>query len=501
MPTLYPFQAGMLARIATEIAAGHRRILMVAPTGSGKTVLAAAIIRDAVSRAQHVLFVDHRRELTKQACQKIHNVGIDHGVIQAGFPTRPAAPVQVASVQTIHARAIRSRAMDLPPSDLIIVDEAHHARARTYERLIEAYPNAIVVGLTATPCRADGKGLGNVFDALIETATVADLIAAKYLVPTKVFAPVRPDLSGVRVERGDYAEGALAERMNTAKLVGDIPEQWHRLAERRPTVIFGVNVAHSVHIRDEFRRSGVLAEHIDGQTPLEERDAVLAKLASGQIEIVTNCQVLTEGWDCPEVSCLVLARRTKSLGLFRQMAGRVLRPSAGKTDALIIDHSGAVFQHGFVDDPIDWTLSEDRRAENRAHSARGTYSAPALTTCLECSAVRFEGKPCLVCGWRPVTRPKNVEVADGDLGEVGRDRSVRPAQQSQIAFLRQLTWIQHERGYKPGWTANQYREKFGNWPRQKFVEPMRPDPATLAWVRSRAIAYAKSRIALSGAAR
>ena len=253
---------------------------------------------------------------------------------------------------------------------------------------------------------------------LIETATVSDLITARHLVPTKVFAPVRPDLSGVRVERGDYVEKQLSERMNTAQLVGDIIEHWHRLGERRPTVIFAVNVAHSVHIRDEFRRSGVLAEHIDGSTPLEGRDAILAKLAAGTIEIITNCQVLTEGWDCPEVSCIVLARPTKSLGLYRQMVGRVLRPcrATGKSDALVIDHSGAVFMHGFVDDPITWELLQDRRAENKAHSARGTYQAPSLTTCPECSAVRFEGQPCPVCHWRPVTKARSVEVVDGELG-------------------------------------------------------------------------------------
>jgi DNA repair protein RadD len=348
--------------------------------------------------------------------------------------------------------------------------------------------------LTATPCRGDGRGLGNVFDVLIEAATVSDLIGAKHLVPTKVFAPVSPDLTGVRVERGDYVEKQLAERMNTAKLVGDIIEHWHRLGERRRTVVFAVDVAHSVHIRDEFRRSNVLAEHIDGKTPVEERDAILAKLAVGKIEIVTNCQVLTEGWDCPEVSCIVLARPTKSLGLYRLMVGRVLRPLPGKSDALILDHSGAVFQHGFAEDPIAWELSQDRRAENKTHSARGTYKAQALTTCPECSAVRFVGRPCFVCNWRPAPKAKPVEVAEGELGVVARNRKTKPNDfsiEDKQRFQRELAWIARDRGYKPGWVAHKYLEKFGAWP-TRSVDPAQPSAATISWVWSRQIAYAKS---------
>jgi DNA repair protein RadD len=203
--------------------------------------------------------------------------------------------------------------------------------------------------------------------------------------------------------------------------------------------------------------------------------------------------VLTEGWDCPAVSCIILARPTRSLGLYRQMVGRVLRPAPNKTDALILDHSGAVFQHGFVDDPIDWALSEDRRAQNKAHAARGQYHAPALTSCPECSAVRYEGKPCPVCGWRPFKKAKPVEIADGELGEVGRDRRVGASGINPLAFHRQLTWIAQQRGYQPGWVSYKFKEKFGSWPRSRHVAPMPAEPAVLSWVRSRMIAFAKSR--------
>src|SRR6478736_7029025 len=158
--------------------------------------------------------------------------------------------------------------------------------------------------------------------------------------------------------------------MDRAQLVGDIVTHWHRYGEHRKTVAFAVNVAHSLHIRDEFDRTGVRAEHIDGSTLKPERDAVLARLASGETKIVTNCMVLTEGWDMPEVGCCILARPTKKMGLYRQMIGRVLRPAEGKPDAIVLDHSGAVFRHGFVEDHVEWTLDPGRRAESPVHQQR-----------------------------------------------------------------------------------------------------------------------------------
>jgi DNA repair protein RadD len=501
-PTLRPYQLDVIARIESEIAAGRSRICVAAPTGSGKTVIAADLIAKNVACGKRVLFIVHRRELTDQTSQKLHTFGLDHGIIQAGYPTRPGARVQVASIQTLHSRALRSCTIDLPAADVLFVDEAHHARARTYEKLIAAYPHAIIIGLTATPCRGDGRGLGNIFQVLVECPSVAALATAGYLVPVKIFAPVRPDLSGISIARGDYVESQLAERMNTAPLVGDIVEHWYRLGEGRRTVVFTVNVAHSIHVRNEFRRSGVLAEHIDGSTPVEERKQILARFAAGTVDVVCNCAVLTEGWDRPEASCLILARPTRSLGLYRQMVGRVQRPAPaiGKTDAVILDHSGAVFVHGFPDDETIWTLREDRRAENRDHRIRGHDNhAPALTTCPECSAVRFAGKPCTVCGWRPVKKPKPVEIADGELGEVSRDRSVYVSPLNELTFYRELLGLLAEKRrrnptVKDGWAAAKFKEKTGRWPLPgwRSARPLAPSAATRAWVRSRDIAYAKA---------
>ena len=289
----------------------------------------------------------------------------------------------------------------------------------------------------------------------------------------------------------------LAERMDRPKLIGDICTHWHKYGERRKTVAFAVSVSHSIHLRDEFIKSGVRAEHIDGSTPKPERDASLARLASGEIELISNCMVLTEGWDMPEVACCILARPTRKMGLFRQMIGRILRPAPGKVDAIVLDHSGAVFRHGFVEDPVEWTLDPDRHAESPAHTKRCEAYGSRLLECTQCGAIRVGGEPCPSCGFLPQRPPKPVVYADGELAEVARNRTTTanvydPA--TRAMWLGMLTAIAAERGYKAGWVAVNYKEKFGNWPPYgAAVMPIPPSPEVRSWVRSRLIAYAKSR--------
>lgn len=506
-PLLRDYQVDVITRLDVEIAAGRRRLLLVAPTGSGKTVIGSAVIADRVAAGQRVLFWAHRRELVSQASRKLHDAGIDHGVIQAGHPTREDAPVQVASIQTLHARAVRSTRLDLPPADLLVIDEAHHARATTYQAVVDLYPEAIVVGMTATPCRGDGMGLGTIFQAIVECPSVQALIDQGHLVPTRVYAPSTPDLKGVKVRSGDYAVDQLETRMNTNVLVGDIVSHWHRLASGRRTVVFATGIGHSVHIRDLFCESGVAAEHVDGNTPVEERDAILARLRSGVIRVVSNCMVLTEGWDQPEVSCLVLARPTKSMGLYRQMIGRVLRPAPGKDHALILDHSGAVFQHGFVEDPVEWVLSDQDKARNRKDEERKAEpTRKGLTTCPECQAIRQAGSPCGACGWAPKPKAVAVDFVDGELAQVDRYGRVTNAAADHTRWYGELVGLYHERNtirrqrgqpeLKPGWVGALFREKFGGWPPGRIWPPPRPvSPEIRAWVRSRDIAYAKSRAA------
>jgi DNA repair protein RadD len=441
----------------------------------------------------------HRIEIIKQTSQKLFDIDVDHGIIQAGFPTDPSEPVQVASIQTLWTRAIRLKKIELPTADLVVVDECHHAPAETYRKIIDAYPDAGVLGLTATPCRGDGRGLGNLFDAIIECPQVPELIEQQFLVPTIVYAPVDPDLSDVQTEKGDYVARQLEDVMDRDDLVGDIISHSFKYAERRRTVCFATGVAHSLHIAAEFNRAGVSAEHIDAVTPRDERDAILRRLAAGDLDVVTNAMVLTEGWDQPAVSCCILARPTKRMGLYRQMVGRVIRPAPDKPNAIVLDHSGATYRHGFVEDLVMWTLATDRRATAPAHTRERSRTIDGYTSrlidCSQCGALRVAGNPCAHCGFMPQRPPEAVIFRDGDLSLV--DRNSRTAFDptdpvEQNCWHRMLTFIAADRGYKPGWIAHKYKEKFGGWPAERNVMPLRPAPEIVSWVRSRQIAYAKS---------
>ena len=321
MTELRPYQIEAVAAFNRERAAGKRRIMLVAPTGSGKTVIAAAIIRQHVDAYKNILVLAHRREIIAQTSAKLHDQNIAHGIIQAGFAPRPLERVQVASIQTLHRRAIHAESMDLPPADLLWIDEGHHCPATSYRKIIDAYPDAVLLGSSATPCRGDGRGLGGIFETIIEAPQVAALIEQGHLVKITRLCSGRSRSQGRQGSRGDYVESQLAERMDRPKLIGDIVTHWHKYGERRKTVAFTVNVAHSIHLRDEFVKSDVRAEHIDGSTPKPERDASLARLASGEIEVVCNCMVLTEGWDMPEVGCCILVRPTRKMGSIARCSG------------------------------------------------------------------------------------------------------------------------------------------------------------------------------------
>ena len=366
--TLRDYQASDDARI-TEAFQSHRRVLYVSPTGSGKTVVLCKRIQDAVAAGRTVDFIAHRKELIDQCSKKLTDNGIAHGIIMRGQRGDGDAPVQVCSIQTLIRREHRR-------ADIGIVDEAHHAPSDSYQGALSAYP--FTLGVTATPCRLDGRGLGDCFDGMVVGSTARELTAAGWLVPSRVFAPTRPDLQGVHSRAGDYIAAELQAAMDKPKLIGDIVDHWLRLAKGRPTVVFATGVKHSLSIVAAFRVAGVNAAHLDADTPIAERESILADLASNRLSAVSNCGILTEGWDAPIVSCVIIDRPTQSLSLYLQMVGRSLRPYPGKSDCLVLDHAGATLRHGFVADDREWSLDPSVR------HGRPKDDSPAVRVCLNC---------------------------------------------------------------------------------------------------------------------
>ncbi|MBK8123961.1 MAG: DEAD/DEAH box helicase [Dokdonella sp.] len=371
--SLRPYQASKVAEARALMGQGKRSICLVAPCGAGKTIIAAHIIHSALSKQRRVLFLAHRRELIDQCAEKLRALGIlDYNVVLSGHPhsRNPNAPMQIASIQTLIRR-------EYPPADLIIVDESHHAAAGQYQTLLKNYPDAYVLGLTATPERLDGKGLDGIFHDLLEVATVPDLIDSGFLVaPTclgpspEMAAQLKSALASVKVRGGDYAEGALGDAMDHAELVGDIVQHWKEWAAGQKTIVFAASILHSQHIIQQFQAAGIPAAHLDGKMATPEREGILAAWRSGDIQVVSNCQILTEGFDFPELSCCVLARPTKSVALFLQMCGRVLRTAPGKSGALILDHAGNMLEHGPPHIDRVWTLqgASKKRKVERTHA-------------------------------------------------------------------------------------------------------------------------------------
>lgn len=451
-PVLRDYQVGAIAE-ARRLARVYRRLLIVAPTGAGKTTIAGEMIRAALARGKRIAFLAHRKELIGQASAKLTDLGVPHGVIQGGrTDTRAWLPVHVASVQTLKNRIFQA-------PDLVFVDECHRARARTYEELLARWPAAVVVGLTATPVRTDGRGLGDLFDVMIPCPDIGELTSLGYLVPSRVFAPANVDLSNVRVTGDDFDQAQLAAALDTKELVGDIVAHWRRLAADRLTVAFAVNRDHARHIRDEFRGAGVRAESLDSHTRPRLRDQLLADLAGGAIRVLSSVGVLCEGWDCPPVSCAILARATVSLSLYLQMVGRILRPFLNKFDGLVLDHAGNVAIHGLPDDPRAWALrmDKDKAAKPRKVNPK---------VCPECYTVYgAAARECRPCGWVFTTaEPRRPDVVEGELAEVSAEAKV--ARYLTIPPDKRLAlysgWLAHERsvGGRPGYARRKYRDLF-----------------------------------------
>jgi superfamily II DNA or RNA helicase len=446
--TLRPYQQRAVHDLRLAFRDGARAPLLVAPTGMGKTCIAAEILRGVAERGRRAIFLVHRRELVAQSAAKLALAGVEHGIIAAGFePTDQ--PIQIASVQTL---VRRFDSIAIPP-DLIVIDEAHHATAGSWNQILTHWPDALRLGVTATPIRLDGRGLNSVFDRLVLGPTVADLIFTGYLSPAKIYAPPpQVDLSRLAKRAGDFAAGEAAERMDRPTVTGNAIEHYKRLAPGVRAIAFCCTVQHAEHVAASFRAAGIAAATLLGSSP--DRDQVVAWFATGELQVLVTVDVVSEGFDIPAASCAILLRPTASLGLYLQQVGRVLRPAPGKQSAVILDHVGNVHRHGFPDDPRDWSL-DDRLRSGRG----GGQAAPSVRTCPSCFAAFKPAPLCPVCGAACAPPPKQLREVDGELRELKRTAKViefeeRHARRSEVGRARtlsQLLQVAKNRGYSPGW--------------------------------------------------
>lgn len=449
---LRDYQSDLIARTSAALRT-HKRVILVLATGGGKTACAAYMASTAVARGLKVAFICHRIELVKQSVAAFAKQGIDAGIIAAGFAFNPHHEVYVCGIGTL------ARRLDKLPCkfDLVIVDEAHHAPSATWGATIAALAPRWTIGLSATPCRLDGRGLGEQFDAMEIGPTTRALIAAGHLSQFKVYAPSTISMDGARKVGGDYNMRDAEAAADKPVITGSAISHYRKLAAGKRAVAFCTTIAHAQHVAEAFNEAGIPAASIHGGMDKHARAAVIANLTSGAIKVMSSCSVVSEGFDLPACEVAIALRPTGSLSLWLQQIGRVLRPSPGKDFATIIDHVGNTELHGFADDDREWSLS----AKKKKPKVIATKSCPA------CFAIHRPAPTCPQCGHIYAAAPRDeIETVGGVLVEIDREAARAEAERLKAHKTRQLkactsradlVRLAQDRGYRSGWVEHQIK--------------------------------------------
>lgn len=458
MITLRYYQENGTASIRAAFARGVRRLCYQCPTGGGKTILFCYIAYHAARKGNVVWIVVHRRELVKQTVAKLREFGAHCGVMAAGWTPNPYAPIQVCLIDSMP-----SRMKNYPAPQLVIPDETHHLVSEKWLRVMHQITTARFLGVTATPCRLDGKGLGDFYEHLILGPSVRELMDAGALCKAEIFSWPQADIKKVHTVAGDYNRRELAEAVNKPRIIGDAIEHYRELANNTPAIAFCVNLEHAENVAQQFRDAGYNALRVDGKMDQESRDAAIRGLSNGSVQILTSCDLISEGVDIPVVTTALLLRPTKSLSLYLQQVGRVLRPAEGKSHAIILDHSGNILTHDTPWADREWSLDGVKRRP-------GVTAQAMVTQCSHCYRV-YDGRgECPYCGFIPVAQGRSIEQEAGKLvkfnaeAAAAKQEADRKKREVWGASTRQdLERIAQERGYDPRWVARMMdlRRRYG----------------------------------------
>jgi DNA repair protein RadD len=452
---LRDYQTNGVNLLRASYKAGRNAPVYVLPTGGGKTRVFSYIAQMMESRNKRAIILVHRRELLMQASRSLREIDVRHSLIAPGFTYRGES-IAIASVQTLQQR-MKKQAFDF---DLIIVDEAHHAVAGTWKKIIAAFPKAKILGVTATPTRGDGKGLGvesgGCFDDLILGPSMQWLIDEGYLVrPLTFLPPLQFDLGGVHIRKGDYDAKELAEVLDKPKITGSAVAHYARICPFKPAIVFCASVDHAKHVAAEFVAAGFKAKSVDGKMSESERREAIGGLATGEIHVLTSCEIVSEGTDIPVVTAAILLRPTQSEGLFLQQVGRALRPiyadgfdlstregrlaaiaASDKPRALILDHVGNVGshspggikpKHGLPEQDREWPLEGRKKRDRKA-----TETKDPMRQCPDCYAWHTPTPTCPQCGHVYTTKEREIQVVEGELKPLTQDEIALIAKQKRV---------------------------------------------------------------------
>lgn len=441
---LRPYQQQLIDDVGYEYSEGRRRVCAVAPCGAGKTIMTAWMARGTALSGRRAIFMVHRQELIEQTSATFTAMGIRHGLIAAGAAKEYDLPVQIASVQTLIHRLSQ---VQVP--DLLICDECHHIVANTYRKIVDQFSSSYVLGVTATPERIGGQGLGEIFESLVLGPSAADLIAAGNLTPYDYYAPpTKFDPAAAHVRFGEYVKNDLLSQMDDADVIGDIVTNYKNLAGGKRAICYCINRAHSEHVAASFRSADIPALHIDGETHKAVRARAIEDFRTGRLQILCNAELLGEGFDVPAMEAVILARPTASLTLYIQQSMRPLRPDPNNPEkrAVIIDHVGNVFRHGMPDEEREWSLETKKRKPR----------AMAIKICPACyTAVPSTARTC-PCGHVFAAAPEERKITetDGTLKKIEAiQRKERRQEVGRARSVSDLTAIALRRGYSLRWVS------------------------------------------------
>lgn len=456
---LRPRQVKAIDDLTNAYKSGSVAPVLVAPTGFGKTATSTTVIRRTLAKGKTVWFMAHLKEILFDTAKKLNEQGIKHGWIASGQLSDRRHGVQVCMVQTL----VRRLDYYTPPS-LIIIDEAHLAVANTYQKIFEwakagpKYGRAHqmlgvrtpchLLHLTATPQRLDGRGLNEIADALIPTCSTQELIDDGLLSPIKYYAPTTVDMSSVASRGGDFAQDQAAAMMDKPKITGDAVAEYTKVARHRPAIAFCVSIEHAQHVAQAFCDAGYRAVAVSGESDPIERDAALAGLRDGKLDVVCNCALYVAGVDVPAVSCIIMLSPTKSIVKFLQSIGRGLRTHPGKDCCIVLDHAGNIGRHGNPTMQREWSLAASEKKKSSKKTEVGEKKCPACFASVSSLATHC------ACGHEFQAMPREITQVEGDLSEIDmqaqveRERIERRKEQGKAQTLGDLVAIGRSRGMK-----------------------------------------------------
>ena len=433
---LRPYQEDLVNSVRECWKHGLKSPCITLPCGGGKSVIIAEIARRTAGNNRQVLFLVHRQELCQQIDKTFRKMGVNMEFCE------------IYMVQTASRYLNRIR-----DPTLIITDECHHSLATTYRRIYNHFPNAFRLGVTATPARLDGSGLGAVYDKLIIGPSAKWLIDSKFLSPYEYYGPSIVDLTGIKTVHGDYNAQDIEDKMLKKGVFGDVISSYRKLANGIKTICYCATVKHSQFMSEQFREAGISAVHIDGSTPSDTRDRIINKFRTGEISMLCNVDLISEGFDVPDCGAVIMLRPTKSLTLYIQQAMRCMRYRAGKT-AVIIDHVGNYARHGMPDDDREWSLEGKKKTKGKKEDVEGI----PLRTCPKCFAVMPSAcKTCRECGYEFEEQESEIKEYNAQIERI-EGFTINYSTWRDCTSMQELQEYAKSHGYKSGWAYYKAKE-------------------------------------------